>query len=298
MTKTFSFLFILASLIPTVSAGEFGEMSLPLPLLVSHLKKGQEGVVPTPVIDTQLGTLNSTIIQWPLKFHPNNIKLGLVFEYKKNRYSIHAGFTRGAYDAFTKTYLTNPIISIWDITSIDDPSKMAHTDLIELTKPYDTIFTDSQGNKLRITFNPETKIITVFFPGTFGEKKISSAQYDQLFNLWEENVKDYKRVIFGKTFYFIPQICLPLIGTPELRLGFVASEESPFYYTTNRPLDFISLFHKTPLSFGFKPIAYSIPLGLKFKFLGNDSWQIEEMVNEDLNDALDDEALDTPAARR
>ena len=88
----------------------------------------------------------------------------------------------------------------------------------------------------------------------------------------------------------------------ELIVGFVASEGTPFYYATNSPLDFISMCHMKH-SMVCKPTAYSIPLGLKFNFLGglegeHYHWNIEEIGTDDLNDALDDEALDAPMPRK
>ena len=40
-------------------------------------------------------------------------------------------------------------------------------------------------------------------------------------------------------------------------------------------------------------MAYSVALGLKYKYLGNANWEVNEMVEEDLNAGLDDEAMDT-----
>ncbi|MHB0995169.1 MAG: hypothetical protein ACYC2I_02230 [Elusimicrobiales bacterium] len=69
---------------------------------------------------------------------------------------------------------------------------------------------------------------------------------------------------------------------------------------TLRPMDFIALC-KAAENLPCRPLRYSIPLGLKFRYLGKPGsgadkeyfyWEIEEMVNEDLYDALDDEALE------
>ena len=85
-----------------------------------------------------------------------------------------------------------------------------------------------------------------------------------------------------------------------MEIGYVVSEGTPLMQATGLPLDFIAICHLKNGLF-FKPVSYSIPLGMKFTYRGKENasadedalyWRIEEMVNEDLYDALDDEALE------
>jgi hypothetical protein len=216
------------------------------------------------------------------------------FEYKKEQYAIKLIFRKGKYDIEKGTYVSIPWAYILNITNVDKTAPLqAYLDLNDIV---DSPVTTTSGDKIKI--KNAAGMLSIVSQGGFFEKTIFSIQHDRLFKLWADNAENYKRTIHGKIVYLVPQMSRSKEG--QTQVGFVANEGKPLSDFTGRPLDFIALCQAKD-EVTCRSVRYSIPLGLKFKYLGIPGtnkdkdffyWQIEEMVNDDLYDALDDEALE------
>jgi len=268
---------------------------MPLPALVKRLNTEPSASVPVPSSDAIINTPGDTALYWTYVYKETFIKGAAIFEYKKERYAIKPMFRKGYYDQDKGSYISIPAVYIVNVTNADKEIELEAWMDISLLIDYP--LTTLSGDKIKIKNDSET--LSIFSQGGFFEKTVFSIRHDQLFKLWADNAEYYKRTVHGKTIYFVPQMNQAKGGI--IQIGFVLSDSKPFADATGRPLDFIALC-QAQNGVTCRPIRYSIPLGLKFRYLGKEGtnndkdffyWQIEEMVNEDLYDALDDEALQT-----
>ena len=113
-----------------------------------------------------------------------------------------------------------------------------------------------------------------------------------------QNAQRYLKSNFGvNAEYFVPQ---GFSVNNIFMYGYVVSEYAPYYPNSGLPLDFINLY-KGSSPYDYKPMAYSIPLGLSFKYIGaqvqdfnllvgqKQTWTVNNLTQEDLQDALADE---------
>ncbi len=292
-------LIVIASILPAASADEFKSLSLPLPALIQQLSKEPLAAIPVPSRNASMDTLGDTALYWTYEYKELFTKGAAIFEYKKQRYAIKLMFRKGRmYDSKEGIYISAAWVYIINITNVDKAAPVqTYLDPRNITAyPVPT----TSGDTMKIKNDAKTLSI-ISQGGLFGglfEKTIFSIRYDQLFKLWSDNAENYKRTVHGKTIYLVPQMNKSAIGLTQV--GFVASENKPLSDSAGYPLDFIALC-QTVTDTTCRTMRHSIPLGLKFRHLGEKGtnedkdffyWQIEEMVKEDLYDALDDEALE------
>lgn len=275
-------------------------ISKPLHLIIKQLNTNTQETIPPTQIEEKAEAQDRISFSWNFKemFDTNATS----FEYKNYRYSITIVFERGVYNEDAKEYISIPNLILYDTTNPSQIYGMLHIDDFSLSSDYNS--TDSSGNKIRVSNDSNTKTFSIFFKGTFQEKLIFSITHAQLLKNWAEKAEKYKAVILGKTYYFIPQAHGTTTGLTQLTIA--ATEGSPLYHSTGLAQDVLSLLHlDISRKLIGKKTAYSIPLGIKLKLIGDADkltpeteayWQIEEMRNEDLYDALDDEALDAAIA--
>jgi hypothetical protein len=138
-------------------------------------------------------------------------------------------------------------------------------------------------------------VVTLYFDGASvlirnkSGANVVSIGYNSLSSAWGENAKKYSKCYGTNMEYFVPQA---YSIKPTFMYGYVVSEYAPFYPNSGLPLDFINLY-KTGTTYEYKPMAYSIPLGLSFKYLGAQgqpwTWTVNNLTQEDLQAALADE---------
>lgn len=295
--RTF-FLIIFTSTIQIAVAAGLEPISEPLHLIIKQLNTNTLKTLPLPQIEAKAEAQDRISPSWSYKeiFDTDATS----FEYKNYRYSLRIIFEKGVYNENAKEYISIPNLFLYDTTNPSRISSMLHLDDFFLSSDYNS--TDSSGNKLRISNDSNTKTISIFIKGTFQEKLIFSTTHAQLLKNWVEKAEKYKAMILGKMYYFIPQAH----GTTGLtQITIAVTEGTPLYPATGLAQDVVCLLHQNPSTgkFTVKRTAYSIPLGIKFTLVGDTDeitpetyWQIEEMRNEDLYDALDDEAFDAAIA--
>lgn len=240
---------------------------------------------------------NPLDLHWTYLYADTFGKGSATFEYNAQKYVIKPLFQKGHYDEKKGVYISNPVVFLVRVTNIDkqiDPEKWMDLNLI-----IDFPFATHSGDWVKIkNSNGVLSVIPHISPEP---PPLLSITHTQLFRLWAENAEKFKRTIHGKQIYFVPQMSWGKDGV--LNLGFVVSQ-GEHLAPGGRPLDFVALVHAKD-GIHFKPITYSIPLGFKFTYIGNQEaegdenvfhWRIEEMQNEDLYDALDEEAAEAALA--
>lgn len=290
--KISSLFFLLVSFTLPAAAAEFKDLSRPLPDLFRQSAAEPPAATPLKLAPAAPDTTRSTALYWTHLYRETFLQGAATFEYKNQQYAIKALFTKGAYDMDKGTYATEAWLYILDVSNIDEKAPIKVR--IDFRAEGETLVETGYGNSFKVKIGGGS--LSILSKGVFADKKIFSATLDQFLNLWAENAEKYKRTVHGKTIYLVPQLIMA--ADSSTLIGFVASQGSPLSATTKRPLDFIALcLSKNDLP--CRPLRYSIPLGLKFVYLGIPNsttdkeyfyWEIAEMVNDDLYDALDDEA--------
>ena len=287
------FLIAAAALSPAASAAEFKDMALPLPVMIDQFSRQPFAGLPVPSRAADLITAGETALYWTYVYRETFATGVATFEYKKEQYAIKPLFMKGQYNEAKGNYIAVPLISIMKVTNADKEVKLEAW--MDISGPVESSFTTASGDKLKI--KNDAGAISILSKGIFSEKTVFSVTHDQIFKLWADNAEKYKRTVHGKVVYLVPQMSWAKGSITQV--GFVASEGKPLIGATGRPLDYIALCQAKD-GVTCSPLRYSIPLGLKFRYLGKEGgdsdkdffyWQIEEMVNDDLYDALDDEAL-------
>lgn len=283
---------IILAAIASAPAADFAEVSLTIPGPYQHPYRKLPTPVPAGDLDKELA--NPLDLHWTYLYTDTFGKGAATFEYKAQKYAIKPLFQKGHYDEKKGTYISNPAVFLVRVTDIN--KKIAPEKWMDLNLIIDFPFATLSGDWLKIkNANGTLSVIPYVAPEP---APLLSITHAQLFQLWAENANNFRRTINGKQVYLVPQMSWGKDGVTNL--GFVASR-GEHLVPEGRPLDFIALVHvKDGIS--FKPITYSIPLGLKFIYIGSQEaegdenvfhWRIEEMQNEDLYEALDDEALES-----
>lgn len=283
---------ILFAATAAATAADFSAISTPLPVLLNRLDARPPTAAPVesraPNQDTPAD------LYWTALYEETFGKGSALFAYNGHKYAIKPLFRKGKYDETKRTYITEPAVQIMDVTNMEKTVKYERW--LGLADIVDFPFTSTSGDKLKIK-NTENLLSIVSQDGPY-EQVLIALKHEELFRIWAENAEKHKRTVHGKTVYLVPQMSRANEGI--IQIGFVVSEGAPLVKATGRPLDFVAICH-IQKELKFKPVAYSIPLGLKFIYVGDPAsedereplhWKIEEMVNEDLYDALDDEALE------
>lgn len=292
--KILTLMLAIASILPVASATELKNIALPLPVLLKQLNREPLSGIPLPSHGERLNTPEQTALYWTYLYGELFTKGAATFAYKNEQYAVKLLFRKGQYDEVKGNYISTPGVYIINTTNIE---AIKREFWINLNVQLDDIpYTTLSGDKIKI--RNAAGIFSLVSKSGFSDKTIFSVPHDQLFKLWADNAENYKRTVHGKTIYLVPQ--MSAAKGDMTQVGFVVSEGKPFIKPTGHPLDFLALCQAKE-KVTCKPMSYSIPLGLKFHYLGKEGstddndffyWQIEEMVNEDLNNSLDEEALE------
>lgn len=210
---------------------------------------------------------------------------GLQFEYAGRKYSIKLGFDRGAYDSYVQNY--KPLhIFVFSQIKIGQAEVFSVWPIVKLYESNSASLTLLDGKIIRLFV--ERDLVTIRSnTGT----TIISFPYVQFWTIWQQNALRYSRNYKYTSGYFVPQ---SVTDNYTFRNGYVVSESYPYFPSTRMPLDFVELYRydAANTAYTYKPIAYSVPLGLSFRFSRSALeyyWKFDELRPEDLQDALVDE---------
>lgn len=97
----------------------------------------------------------------------------------------------------------------------------------------------------------------------------------------------FAKEIDGKKYYLVPQTLWS--GNAYLH-GFVVTADTPLYYTTGFPQDYVELYKEESGVPSYKPAAYSLALHLAFKLISgsNNVWEVKEMTEAERTMAITD----------
>lgn len=215
------------------------------------------------------------------------------------------GFKKGHYETYVKNYKTKPVLIVSEVTDIVKSSaSYANSSGVlfdicgegERKRMYSVA-----GDSLEFACYGTSVEVSVVDEITQKRELFLQLAISDIRQKWAENAERYAMPSKGKTIYMIQQNFSDPKDMLNEVFGFVLSESSPFYHTTGLPLDFMELYRYdwSTEMYKYKPVAYSIPLGIALEKSeqGSHTWDMREMRDDELSDALDDEALDTSRSR-
>ena len=222
-------------------------------------------------------------VNWENLADPYNLKAGIDVQFLGQRTTVTLGFIRGSFDAYTQTFKTEPVISL-------------HVNGNTNTSPYvrpgqalDSYWSGTGWDSHLITkFDGNYVTISNFK----NPSEMAFVYLSDLREKWKIGASRYCSKHLNKKYCLVPQNLWN--DSREHQSGFVITENTPLYYTTSMPQDYVDLFKQRPpdYAFNFKPIAYS--LALRLTFVLSDPvmqvWQIRQMTAEEAADVMLDES--------
>lgn len=190
-----------------------------------------------------------------------------------HRLGVRIGFINGGFDQYAKTYKAEPVVQLKDLDK-------------DLTYPYVRVGQSRTfiGEKLKISLEFNKPTITIRNNLLSQEQK--TIQYSELLQQWTELASRTCLDRLGRKICLFSQTIWD--GT-AWRYGFVATEGTPLYYTTNLPQEFVELYKSENGERIYKPIAYSPALLLAFMYVPrpvNGEWNIRKMTDEELGEVI------------
>lgn len=206
---------------------------------------------------------------------------GRPFSYAGHNYTVRLTFERGGYEAYIKNYIPKTGISISEFRTDTDFTIWSFRTLQEIQST-NVGYTLNDGNVINLKYNGNTLSILA----TSGQT-IASFKFSELLSSWESFARGFSKSNWATLRYFVPQVWWDSVK--GWHYGYVVSEIAPLYPNSGLPLDFVELHKEINGPVQFKPIAYSIPLGLIFKRTSNWDLTVSELTEQDLQDAMADE---------
>lgn len=182
-------------------------------------------------------------------------------------------FLRGNYDPYTQTYKSIPAVSIHDATA----ASMGKSIL--------------SGENYNFTFN-DLKLYVEFAGKAVTLKNNSvpsesvTLEYDDLLLAWAANASKYCSIHLSAKYCFVPQH----YWDGAHHYGLVVSSNTPLYYTTGFPQDFVELYKTENGNLSFKPIAFSLSIRSAFVLSPDQRylWEFRPMTAEEVGEAMID----------
>jgi len=227
---------------------------------------------------------------------------GMSFEYKGEVISFKAGFKKGYYDSYVQNYKPVPVLIVTKVTDIVKSSGSIAgfgktMDILrrDASEPSDTLPVGEYPDVLEFYCTGKDLLINLKNLQTQEKEWLATVSVKDLYRAWTDNAGSYSMQYNDKKIFVVPQQFKDPVQYDTWHFGFVLSEASPFYHTTGLPLDFVELYRydRNAETYEFKPVAYSIPLGVAFEKKPEGGWNIRDIKDDELSAALDDEALDT-----
>lgn len=229
---------------------------------------GQESL---SVADSAAVPIAPEFIGWNVTWVDLYENWGVDHQFAGHKLTVKLGFVRGVFDAYTQTYKAEPVIKLIDSSD-------------NLTYPYLRVGPSKNyiGGSLdvRIEFNGQTVDI-LNYKNTAERVKIP---YADLLAKWTAYASRNCSNHLGKKYCLVPQY----LWDGARRYGFVATANTPLYYTTNLPQDYVELYKEEAGTINYKPIAYSLALRLAFVLSPDqrDIWEIRVMTPEEIGEAM------------
>ena len=180
-------------------------------------------------------------------------------------------FLRGNYDSYTQTYKSVPAVSVHDVTT----SIMGIRILSGESKNF--VFKD-------LSFYVGFAGKTITLKNNNVPSESVTLQYDDLLSAWAANAEKHCSMHLAAKYCFVPQY----YWDGANRYGFVVSGNTPLYYTTGLPQDFVELYKTENGDTSFKPIAFSLSLRSAFVLSPGQKyiWEFRPMTAEEVGEAM------------
>ncbi|HAT72977.1 MAG TPA: hypothetical protein DCS63_09200 [Elusimicrobia bacterium] len=213
------------------------------------------------------------------------------FEFKGKQYTVKLDFKQGAYDPYVKSYKARPILSINDVTGMDEFGIISASQFIYLDELAGDgimmIYLDETSNLTLLRYG-NSILLQACNPETGTCEDINKRTIGELYAFWELAAKEFPVTIGGRKLYMVPQDFLD----GGFRSGYVVTEKSPLYYTTGQPQDYVELFRTgEDWNLQFRPKAYSLALGLTFELTGSVypyTWTVREILDSEVQEAINE----------
>ena len=180
-------------------------------------------------------------------------------------------FLRGNYDSYTQTYKSVPAVSVHDVTA----SIMGIR--ILSGESYNYVFKD-------LSFYGGFAGKTITLKNNNVPSEVVTLRYEDLLSAWAANAVKHCSMHLAAKYCFVPQY----YWDGANRYGFVVSANTPLYYTTGLPQDFVELYKTENGDTSFKPIAFSLSLRSAFVLSPGQKyiWEFRPMTAEEVGEAM------------
>ena len=268
-------IFILCEIMPGVSNVNAADFQRQSDLIVNNLNgylKGTDQGALALAVGTEAPAAPE-IISWNATLDELHLNGGLNYQFAGHALTVKLGFIRGNFDAYTQTYITAPIITV------DDTTAGLITSAIGVGISLNPVFKDLNP---QITFNGQT----VEIQNNKNSSEHITISLGDLLSEWTSYAVNKCSNHLGKKYCLVPQS----FWDGAFHYGFIATMNTPLYYTTNLPQDFVELYKKESGNISYKPIAYSLANRLAF-VLSQDQkniWQVRPMTSEEIGEAMVD----------
>ena len=208
-------------------------------------------------------------------------KGGVDVQFQGRKLLVKLGFIRGNFDSYTQTYKAEPVISL-----LVNESELAMFPYLRSGQSARYVWTNTAG-----TLNATIEFLgqTVKISNTANTSEQATVSYSNLLTTWANFASSYCSAHLAKKYCIVPQ---RLWNGSLNKLGWVVTENTPLYYTTAMPQDYVELFlqESTAPDFkkSYKPISYSLPLRLTFVLspAQADVWEIRQMTAEEAGNEM------------
>lgn len=208
-------------------------------------------------------------------------KGGVDVQFQGRKLMVKLGFIRGSFDSYTQTYKAEPVINLFV-----NESESAMFPYLRSGQSARYVWTNTVGT-LNITIEFLGQAVKISNNANTSEQVIVS--YSGLLTTWADSASSYCSGHLAKNYCIVPQ---RLWNGSLYNLGWVVTENTPLYFTTAMPQDYVELFLQEPTAPEFKksykPISYSLPLRLTFVLSPSqaDVWEIRQMTAEEAGNEM------------
>jgi len=208
-------------------------------------------------------------------------KGGVDVQFQGRKLMLKLGFIRGSFDSYTQTYKAEPVITL-----LVNESELVMFPYLRYGQSARYVWTNTAG-----TLNVAIEFLgqTVRISNNANPSEQVTASYSDLLTTWVDFASNYCSEHLAKKYCIVPQ---RLWNGSLYQLGWVVTENTPLYYTTAMPQDYVELFlqESTAPEFkkSYKPISYSLPLRLTFVLstFQTDVWGIRQMTAEEAGNEM------------
>ncbi|MHB9139542.1 MAG: hypothetical protein ACYC4Q_09080 [Victivallaceae bacterium] len=208
-------------------------------------------------------------------------KGGVDVQFQGRKLKVKLGFIRGGFDLYTQTYKAEPVISL-----VVNESQLVMLPYLRSGQSARYVWTNTVG-----TLNVAIEFLgqTVKISNNANTSEQVTVSYSDLLAAWVDFASSYCSAHLAKKYCIVPQ---RLWNGSIYKLGWVVTENTPLYYTTAMPQDYVELFlqESTAPDFkkSYKPISYSLPLRLTFVLSPSqtDVWEIRQMTAEEAGNEM------------